>query len=231
MPSTFAPRVRGHDRAGVGIDVASWSRGTADSRSSSSATPARWLAVPCVTERTIATWSSTPASRGRCSQIWMPGTLVAMGRNSPRISAGASRLEIIQIDVAGPAPHEDMDHGRRVVTAATCWRFRGLSRLGLAAKIIGQRQPAPCQRTDAQPGAPREAMIAERGRIVIGEHRLESQANFRHAARHIIRCADGACIVAIVKRASQRNQHFQPGRLASVGGPRMRFLVRKGRLQ
>ena len=29
------------------------------------------------------------ASRGMCSQISMPGTLVAIGRNEPRISAGA----------------------------------------------------------------------------------------------------------------------------------------------
>ena len=33
---------------------------------------------------------SARASCGRCSQIWMPGTAVAIGLNSPRISAGAS---------------------------------------------------------------------------------------------------------------------------------------------
>ncbi len=31
-----------------------------------------------------------PAIRGSISQIWIPGTLVGMGLNSPRISLGAS---------------------------------------------------------------------------------------------------------------------------------------------
>ena len=36
--------------------------------------------------------SITFAIRGKCSQICNPGTDVAIGLNSPRISAGASRL-------------------------------------------------------------------------------------------------------------------------------------------
>jgi hypothetical protein len=38
----------------------------------------------------MANFSIIPASRGKCSQISIPGTLVAIGRKLPRISAGAS---------------------------------------------------------------------------------------------------------------------------------------------
>ena len=41
-------------------------------------------------ERTIASLSQMVAMRGNSSQICMPGTLVLMGLNSPRISTGAS---------------------------------------------------------------------------------------------------------------------------------------------
>ena len=43
-------------------------------------------------ERTIASLSTCFARRGVCSPIWMPGTFVSMGRNSPRISRGALGL-------------------------------------------------------------------------------------------------------------------------------------------
>ena len=42
------------------------------------------------TERSGTSLSMIVASRGMCSQIWMPGTFVSIGWNSPRISAGAS---------------------------------------------------------------------------------------------------------------------------------------------
>ena len=38
----------------------------------------------------MASLSIMPARRGRCSPMRMPGTRVAMGRNSPAISRGAS---------------------------------------------------------------------------------------------------------------------------------------------
>ena len=44
------------------------------------------------TERITAHWCISAAIRGKHSPIWMPGTLVSMGRNSPRISTGASVL-------------------------------------------------------------------------------------------------------------------------------------------
>ena len=40
--------------------------------------------------RMTASLSIIFACRGRYSQTWTPGTLVPIGRNSPRISAGAS---------------------------------------------------------------------------------------------------------------------------------------------
>jgi hypothetical protein len=45
---------------------------------------------PCQTERRIAYRCACRANSGRCSQILMPGTLVAMGINSPRMPSGAS---------------------------------------------------------------------------------------------------------------------------------------------
>ena len=54
--------------------------------------PAEWSFEPCVSDRTSAQRWLRSASRGRCSQISIPGVLVAIGRNSPRISAGASGL-------------------------------------------------------------------------------------------------------------------------------------------
>ena len=41
---------------------------------------------------------------GRCSEICTPGTLVEMGRNSPRISAGASGLRSYRSIWLGPPP-------------------------------------------------------------------------------------------------------------------------------
>ena len=43
-------------------------------------------------ERITATLSISPAIRGRCSQMWTPGSLVAMGLYSPRMPSGASGL-------------------------------------------------------------------------------------------------------------------------------------------
>ena len=44
----------------------------------------------CSIERSRQSLSIWAANSGRCSQSWMPGTRVSTGRNSPRISAGAS---------------------------------------------------------------------------------------------------------------------------------------------
>ena len=46
--------------------------------------------------------SMTFASPGMCSQIETPGAAVAIGRNSPRISSGASGLRSHMSIVAGP---------------------------------------------------------------------------------------------------------------------------------
>ena len=49
--------------------------------------------------RMIASLSIIFACSGRCSQIWMPGTFVVIGLNSPRISAGRVRLHVVAVDV------------------------------------------------------------------------------------------------------------------------------------
>ena len=51
--------------------------------------PPSWRPSEPTTLRMIASLSIIFARRGKSSQIWMPGTFVSMGRNSPRISAGA----------------------------------------------------------------------------------------------------------------------------------------------
>ena len=55
--------------------------------------------------------SIRPASRGKTSQISTPGTLVAIGLNSPRISAGASGLRSNVSWCGRAAGQEDVDHG------------------------------------------------------------------------------------------------------------------------
>ena len=50
------------------------------------------------------------ASRGSSSQISMPGTLVAIGSNSPRISLGASDLEVVHVLMRRAAAQVDHDH-------------------------------------------------------------------------------------------------------------------------
>jgi hypothetical protein len=55
-----------------------------------SVTPLGWLVLRWLSERTTMYLSACRARCGRCSQTRMPGTLLAMGLNSPRISSGAS---------------------------------------------------------------------------------------------------------------------------------------------
>jgi hypothetical protein len=54
------------------------------------------------TERTMTEWCIQRAIFGKCSQRLMPGALVAMGLNSPRIPTGASGLRSNMSCVAGP---------------------------------------------------------------------------------------------------------------------------------
>src|SRR6266704_1397745 len=49
-----------------------------------------WLFSFDFIERSKVYLSACFAVKGRCSQIWMPGTLVGIGLNSPRYSLGAS---------------------------------------------------------------------------------------------------------------------------------------------
>ena len=54
--------------------------------------PTVWMLLSCVTDRMMAYLSAILANNGNCSLISIPGTLVFIGLNSPRRSAGASGL-------------------------------------------------------------------------------------------------------------------------------------------
>ena len=56
--------------------------------------------------------SAWRARRGRCSQIWIPGTFVAMGRNSPRNSGGASGFKSNVSSWLGPPKRNTITHER-----------------------------------------------------------------------------------------------------------------------
>ncbi len=50
----------------------------------------------------MANLSIIVAIRGKCSQIWMPGTFVSIGLNSPRNSVGASGFRSHMSMCGGP---------------------------------------------------------------------------------------------------------------------------------
>ena len=71
---------------------------------SSSCVAVTWLTSEWCTERITARRCALAASAGKCSEIIRPGTLVAIGRNSPRTCSGASGLRSHVSCCAGP-PH------------------------------------------------------------------------------------------------------------------------------
>jgi hypothetical protein len=84
------------------------------------------------------------AMRGKSSQIWMPGTFVLMGRNSPRISDGALGFRSNMSRCEGRR-QEDVDDG--LMGGA------GLG-LGFEGEEAGERQAARGHAADLQEGAP-----------------------------------------------------------------------------
>ena len=84
------------------------------------------------------TCPSSAAMRGNCSQISMPGTLVLIGLNSPRISAGASIFRSNMSWCGGPP-------GRKIMMIALCER-RIPARLRPAAFAAATARPAPARR-------------------------------------------------------------------------------------
>ena len=63
---------------------------------------ASWSPELPTSERMMANLSIILAMRGNSSQIWIPGTLVWIGLNSPRTSAGASGLRSHMSMCGGP---------------------------------------------------------------------------------------------------------------------------------
>ena len=101
-----------------------------------------------------ANFSADRAMRGKHSPIWMPGTLVAIGLNSPRISAGALGLDLPHVLVRRSAAQEDIDEC--LVAGA------GQILCGLGPKDIGQRERGGSEREGANPDeVPAANAIAE----------------------------------------------------------------------
>src|SRR5438445_631049 len=112
-------------------------------------------------ERTQANLSHIRACRGKCSQICTPGTLVWMGRNSPRYSTGASGLRSYMSMCDGPLLREPP--GERVLLAgvvAAEQPVRPRDRLGAVAEsgpaVRGVTQAAE-RAQHAVPGEPAQA--------------------------------------------------------------------------
>lgn len=85
----------------------------------------------CSIDRNRHSLSIWAASMGKCSQTWMPGVLVAMGLNSPRISAGASGFMSHRSMWLGP-PNRKMkmqERTRRGSPVGVAARSRARSRL------------------------------------------------------------------------------------------------------
>ncbi len=76
---------------------------------------ASWPPVAPTIERISTSLSMSRAICGRCWQIWMPGTLVEIGENSPRISDGASIFRSNRSWCDGPP-------GRKIMMTALCDR-------------------------------------------------------------------------------------------------------------
>ena len=68
------------------------------------------LGEPC-TDRSGTHLSMILAMPGMCSQIWMPGTLVSIGWNSPRNLRRGIHFQIVHILMGRRADHVDHDHG------------------------------------------------------------------------------------------------------------------------
>ncbi len=86
---------------------------------------------------------------GKCSQISMPETLVRIGWNSPRISAGASIFKSKKSWCGGPP-------GRKIMMIPLCVCEARRSRLGL--KNLRQRKAAQGQPADFQKRSSRDSI-------------------------------------------------------------------------
>ena len=91
-------------------------------------------------ERIGTNLSIIAAIRGKCSQISMPGTLVLIGLNSPRISAGRVHLQIEEVLMRRPARQED--HDDRLVRLADAARP-----LRPAESAAARARPGPVRRS------------------------------------------------------------------------------------
>ncbi len=109
-----------------------------------------------------------------CSPIEMPGTVVAIGLNSPRYSTGAVGLHVPRVDGAQPAVEEDEDQGNVAGRRLPSGR-RGLcDRPGL--KQARQRQAHAGQARDPQPEEiPADDPVAERVAVRHGDPPVRCQ--------------------------------------------------------
>ena len=103
-------------------------------------------------------------SCGKTSPIWMPGTLVAIGLNSPRISTGASVLMSHMSWCGGPPP-------RKMLMTALCWLVRAPARASARKMSARVRLAAPkVKGADLQEAAAGDAVAELRFPAEEGQH-------------------------------------------------------------
>lgn len=108
----------------------------------------------------MANLSATLASLGNSSQICMPGTLVLIGLNSPRISVGASGFRSHISKCEGPPGQVDIDNG--VVRTPRAG-------LGFVLQNLIERQPSHRGSADLQKASARESIAKTRAFILLAE--------------------------------------------------------------
>src|SRR5436305_1734554 len=114
--------------------------------------------------RTTASRSARPASFGRCSHTWTPGTLVATGLNSPALGVPGF-MSKVSVWAGPPAIHSRIQALRYAVGGAA----------GQGAEV------EPLQ--PLLPGDVRLAQLGDQRRAGVGELRVEHFEGLRHAVR------------------------------------------------
>ena len=97
------------------------------------------------------------ADSGRCSLIWMPLTLVGIGLNSPRYSAGASGLRSQVSRWLGPPPFQI----RMTEVSLVALPFAACS--ARSAQHVGERQAGEAEEARLEEAAAADAVAGAIG--------------------------------------------------------------------
>ena len=184
--------------------------------------PTLWSAVAWCRLRMIAILSITRACRGNSSQSSMPGTLVAIGLNSPRNSLGASGFRSYVSMCDGPPPRKTW------ITAVSLDRLPRLAALRRRRSRSGSvraRQPQRARPGGSSAGSRRRTSHSDRRRC-----RACGSANLREASRDVQRLKRNSLVLISVQirssypwRACSRCRAWsrwprQTSRSSAVGG-------------